>query len=229
MTSTEIQYEIISGIRDGLKALEGPMGAVSLVIENLTKILDGSFTEEPTTIDLRMGRRSPLLVEDAYTEAICDLFKWACKVLLDQRASRFGEFLGIAAKADTCSEIHHWVANSAINYLAFWPDGGWEFLRPYSGTDSVPKSDAEAEDLFIKIALPSVTAELMSLGLPKGSPWSDGDLERAVQHATLNERAIAVEIMSTVSLSPRMTRFYRALRVAEVAHLQRGTSSFIPV
>jgi glycosyltransferase involved in cell wall biosynthesis len=229
MTSSEIQSDILRGIRDGLKNLEGRIAAVSPVIEELTEILEGPRREEPTIVDLRMGSRSPLLTDNAHVEMLRELFKWTCKVLLDRRTSRFGYLPGASARTNKSCEIHHWVANSAINYLAFWPEGGWEFLRPHSGAESVPRSDAEAEDLFIKIALPSVVAELTAFGSSSGRPWSDTDLERAAEHATPRERATALEVMSSVSLSTRMTRFYRALRLGEANRPQRVSSSFIPV
>ncbi len=228
-TASGIQHHIISGIRDGLSNLAAHIPAVSRVIKELSHVLQSPLREGPTIIDLRMGSRSPVIVENGHVEAIEDLFKWTCKVLLDRNASRFSEQLGVAAKIDKHSEMHHWVAHSAISYLAEWPEGGLEFLRPYSGIDCVPKNDAEAEDLFIKIVLPSVTAELMALGCSSGRRWGDNELERAAQHAAPKERTIAIEVMSSVSLSPRMSRFCRALRISEVSGLQRGSSSFMAV
>lgn len=229
MTPTEIHNDILCGIRDGLKNLGARVLQASTFIEKLTEIIETPRREERTILDLRLGRRSPLHTEDALVQATRDLFKWACKILLDKRASRLGGFQGFFAKIAKESETHHWVANSALSYLAGWPGGDFEFLRPYSGTDAVPKNDTEAEELFVKIVVPSVAAELATMRHSADKPWSNEELDRAAQHSTPTERATALEMMSHVALSTRMQKFYRALRAREVSCLVRGSSSFIPV
>ncbi len=209
----KIQKEILQNIADGLEQFRKTNPRVQEYISKIKSVISQPLDQEEQVLDFRLGERKLANINWRQAKITNEFFEWACKLLLDPKYPSIGTELYNAHATHLWCQQPYAVAHALIAYLGNWKGSGYEYLKVHEQISKRPTTAREAENLFIKIIMPSVAEKIIKYEKNERLDLSDISLEFDLlsTYLDIRERELVLKILLDITLSPRMLNFLDAI------------------